>query len=349
MDYLRTFALALAMIFSATLHAASVENLYRASVETPSGITEPSDEAVIQGLQQVLVKVSGDADILSNAYIQQQLPGARNLLQQFTAIAGTSDQASQLMLDFNADAINNMISHSGVKPMGSQRPVLLVWLLAEQVRQKDFIPYGSDELSVIEAEAAVRGLPLQLPLLDLQDQTALAVTDAWGLFEAPVQAASQRYNTDSVIVAKLEPIANEQARLSWIQITPQGQVQRYSESGEQAMLLKQLVNRAADELFNPVPVVSHGLSHFQQGTALEVSGVNALADYLSILRFVQSLPVVNKVVLEYVQGNRLRFRVQLDGSEQQLQQAIGIESRLQVMEQQLNSDGSLSLTYHWQG
>jgi len=65
---------------------------------------------------------------------------------------------------------------------GKQRPSTLVWLVVEDEGGRRLI--GTDEeseyLSVLKERASVRGIPMLIPLLDLEDNARLKPSDVWG-------------------------------------------------------------------------------------------------------------------------------------------------------------------------
>src|SRR5258706_15949695 len=55
------------------------------------------------------------------------------------------------------------------------------------------------------AVADERGLPVTLPLLDVQDLRAVTFADVWGGFEDRVAAASARYRADALLIGRVRP------------------------------------------------------------------------------------------------------------------------------------------------
>ncbi len=52
-------------------------------------------------------------------------------------------------------------------------------------------------------EFSRRGVPVQLPVFDLADTTAVSPEDAWRLDATVLQAASVRYNVGNVVAGRL--------------------------------------------------------------------------------------------------------------------------------------------------
>ncbi|WP_286238218.1 DUF2066 domain-containing protein [Neptuniibacter halophilus] len=343
MDLMRTFFTALLIILSLPLNAATVTDLYRATLPVSQQSAAPDQAALQQGLRQVLVKVSGNKALLGNPLIQSQLSAAPGFLQQFS-YQGTVD-AQKLVLDFSPAAVNELLSRSGFKPLGESRPAVLVWLATELQGERDFVLAEDSLQDQLSDKAALRGLPLQFPLLDLTDQAALPVSDLWGLFAEPVAQASKRYRPDAVVAGRITPTPAGKVQLDW-SLSGSSDPQRFSSTGTLDEVLTELVETTADQILQPV--VTHGLSYYQKGIAVRVSNVNSLAAYIQLNDFLKSLPVVREVNTERARGSDLVLRVQLDGSEARLQQAISVDQRLQPADLIANPDGSRSLSYRWQ-
>lgn len=347
MDFKRTLISALIILLSPCAMAGSVADLYRAKLIVPSQVSMPDEQTTLNGLKQVLVKVSGDDDIARNSLIKQQLGAAGDFLQQYSFLAASQvGQQQALVLDYNPALVDALITRTGKKPLGENRPTVLLWLASSLNGTRDFVSVESAELTALLAAADRRGLPVQLPLYDLEDQAALPVSDLWGLFEGALRGASERYNPDAVIAARLSKTASGMTQIEWDLFSDSGS-QRHSSLGEMNNVMNEVVDTAADQLFNPV--VSHSLSYFQTGVAVHISNINSYADYVQFTDYLQSLPVVSLVSIERINGSEFVFRLELDGDQLQLQQAMGLDPRIQALDLKRNADGSQTLSYSWQG
>ncbi len=350
MDLMRTFIATLLIVFSQLVTAGTVDNLYRAELTTTAQQEAPSQEELVSGLQQVLVKVSGRSDILGNPNIQQQLSAAGNFLQQYSyqpsePVEVSKAPAQRLFIDFNQTSVDNLILHSGIKPLGPQRPTVLLWLASDSSGVQEFLNTDTKAVKALLQQAEKRGLPLQMPLFDLADQTSLPVSDLWGLFNESIEQASSRYRPDAVLAARIQQSSSGFNQVDWLLLTANNQ-QRYSTAGELWAVAEELVNVTANQLFQPV--ISHDLSFFQTGVAVHISNIRTMADYIQVTDYLKSLPVVSTVKPERVIGNDITVRLELDGSNEQLSQAMALEPRLQAMDIMRQPDGTQVLRYYWQ-
>lgn len=346
MDFLRVCITGLLLSLSTLISAGTVSGLYSTDIAATADQQAPTQTQIIAGLKQVLIKVSGSRGLDANPIVKQKYPVAETLLQQFVYKESESGEGAVVTLQYDREAINNLIQQAGIKPLGTQRPTLLVWLVSDQTGSPDHILSHYPEIQILRNAASSRGLSLQLPLLDLSDQAAMPAGEIWGLFEGSIKAASKRYKPDAIAAVKLQSFGVQGVQLNGL-LLDQAKIEPLSANGDVNAVLTQMVNEVADHLLEPV--VNYKLSHFQAGVAINVSNITSLSDYNLLTRFLEELPVVKKVVPERVYGSEVTLRLQLEGSEQQLIQSIGMELRLNAIESLRNLHGLKILSYRWQG
>jgi len=344
MNILRSIMAMLLLVLCQPVFAAVVSDLYRSKISISQQTAAPSEAQISQGLADVLIKVSGNLQITQDAQIQQQLLAPASTLKQFSYTQDSS--SSYLLLDYHPAMVDALIARTGQKPQGAQRPTVLIWFAANAEGAQDYLQARDPLYPALIKVAKQRGLPLQFPLLDLEDQVALPLTSLWGGFAQPVEQASLRYKADAVIAGRVLSTADASRSVEW-RLAHQGKSLSYTDSGSSEELAEKIIHHVADQLFNPV--VSHNLSYFQVGIAVQIEGVSNLSDYIQLIDFFKSLPLVSQVTPERAVGHQITLRLQLDGSESQLRQAISLESRLKALDSQRDQDVSAVFMYRWQG
>ena len=344
MDFIRGSVVVFWLLFSSWVSAGTVSGIYSTQLVVGEPATEPSPMQIETGLRQVLIKVSGNSAISSNPVIQGQLPNAVNLLQQFS-FKDTEQGSVILQLDYAQSLVDALVSQTGMKPLGIQRPTVLFWLATDLQKEQDYVMPEDKVVNTLRDVAATRALPVQFPLLDLTDQSSLPVADLWGLFEESIESASLRYRPDAVVAARLSYRDSGQVQLEWLFNSVHGS-KRLSGLGSDEQVIEEMVNAIADQLFKPV--ASHKLSHFQTGVEVHFSNISSLADYVQLAEFLKSLPVVNSANTERVQGDLLVMRLELDSSEEQMLQAISVEPRLTLQNRDIDNQGRTIFSYRWQ-
>jgi len=346
MDLMRSFIAVLLLAVSQFVFAGAVTDLYKVVLPVDEQRPSPSDLQVSSGLEKVLVKVSGNSSIGDDSQIQSQLQIPARTLKQFSYSA--KEDGEYLVLDFHPSVIDDLVTRTGFKPLGEQRPTVLLWFASDsdQAGEQDYLQSNDAFYKALQSAAKARGLPLQFPLFDLTDQVALNTAELWALQDQAITKASARYNPDAVIAGRLTKTSSEGVTVAGLFING-GDNQQLAESGNIDQVANAVINRVADTLFKPV--VSYKLSHFQTGVAVQVENISILSDYIRLIDFLKGLSVVSKVKIEQAIGNQITVRLELDGSEEQLRQAIALEPQLQAVDSLRNQDGSAVMIYRWQG
>lgn len=321
--------------------AGTVNDLYRAQVAVATAQSAPSQAQLQEALGKVLSKVSGQRNLSNNTQLQPLLSNANSLMQQYSYSGVTENNATLLTVDFNPQAVDQLIAQAGFKPLGQQRPTVLIWMANDQQGEQNFATPQTPVFNMIEQTAAARGLPIQWPLYDLTDQTTLLVSDLWGLFSDAVEQASARYRPDAVVAVRFKYAPSGIVTMDGLLLNGREPI-RFSSSGDATTLAQELANNTADRLL--MPIVNHRLSDFQSGLAIQIDNIRSLADYDAVETTLKGLAVVSKVKSEQVQGDRVTLRVELSGNQAQLLEAIALEPRMQA----LDLANSQTLQYYWQ-
>src|SRR5690606_25504380 len=121
-------------------------------------------------------------------------------------------------VEFNAARVSQALAQRNRPVWGPERPLTLLWVAFDDGFGERVLLGANDAgvaagsplaelLQTTRAELAAaadeRGLPIALPLLDLEDLQALTFTDVWGGFEEPIRAASARYGADSILIGRV--------------------------------------------------------------------------------------------------------------------------------------------------
>lgn len=193
------------LVWTHTTMAGSVVDLFAARIDVESQSSRAQSEAARQAMRQVLVKVSGSDDILKDDTIRQQIRSAANYLRGYKF--EVEQGKTRYVAEFSEQAILRLVRTNGFPVWDSRRPDTLVWLAHELPGslERELLSEASvtDIKAVLETNAQARGVPLDYPLLDLEDVQSLGVFDVWGGFTETVREASQRYGTDLVVAARI--------------------------------------------------------------------------------------------------------------------------------------------------
>ncbi|MFQ5643220.1 MAG: DUF2066 domain-containing protein [Thiogranum sp.] len=314
------------MLVSAAAHAARVTDLFRIEVDAGGRDTVARDAALGVALHDVLVRVTGSTDAVKGPAAQALLKQPGRFVEQFRfldapARAPDSEQQLRLWVQFDGVALAREIRRAGLPYWGRERPDVLVWLAVDDRGQRYLVGEDSQSVAVdaLHRAASGRGLPLTVPLMDLQDQRAVKFTDVWGGFVGSVQAASQRYRPQVILLGKME---RARGRSDWrIEWTLLGDGSRQNWRGRANGLaagIGQGIAGAADWLAVQYAVMSADASL----RSLVVEGVRNLEDYARVSRYLASLAPVEVVQVARVSGEEVEFNLQLRAAERNLRQVL---------------------------
>ncbi|WP_434761962.1 DUF2066 domain-containing protein [Vibrio fortis] len=192
-------------LLAAPSYALTQVDIFSAEVAINSEQKEPERAARNEGMQQVLVRATGQTDVATNETVQKAMRQSAQYLSQMSF--GETSEQTTLRMRFNGAQIRNLLTQAQLPYWPDTRSNVLVWLVEEQNYDKNIVwEHSNSPLATgIQQNAKMRGLPITLPVGDFDDITGIATSDLWGGFVAPISQASQRYPVDAVLVVRAQP------------------------------------------------------------------------------------------------------------------------------------------------
>jgi len=326
----------LLVTWSSTVPAAEVAGLYQAEVTVSGQQREERRVALRVALEQVLVKVTGRRDVMVDAALTEAAKNPARYIQQYryrTARDGVPHGRSEMLwVQFDRGAINRLLREAELPIWGRARPSVVVWLAVERRGRRSLV--GSDDAGVlrstVEARAADRGLPLIVPLLDLEDQSRLRVSDVWGGFDDPVLAASRRYHGDAVLVARAFQVLRGLWEVRW-SLLGEGLAERWSTQADVlGIALDEGIDKAADMLAARFASLQGEVA--EGAVELLITEVNSLGDYARAVAYLKSLDLVTGVRATRLARGQAWFRLDTAVGRNAVARAIGLGRTLEPLE-----------------
>lgn len=269
-----------------------------------------------QGLEQVLIKASGNENIASNGVIKKALNHGSNYLAQFKY--GTLNDEASMVMDFNSAQVMSLLSQADVIYWPTERENILVWLVDDSGSERLVGWEQSDLESINDLQNASNyfGLPITLPLGDMDDLTNISATDLWGNFAEPLSKASQRYPSDAVLVLKVSHEAS-QAQVDWqlYDFAPEK-----ISSNKTAPLSGSELGNTSDAIRDSIAKVSAYYAQQNKASANQqaddslqanFSGIYNVTDFFTLERLLKSLKSVASVQVRSIQGSQVNFTIEL--------------------------------------
>ena len=293
-------------------------------------------ELKVLALKQVLVKTSGNADIINF----QETDLAVKKVDQFLSQYGYQNlfNTRYFMAVFDQFKINQVLKDMQQPIWGETRPITLIWLVTDGGNERQFV---SDNLINQNSDSSLspvflnqqynRGIKLQFPIMDLEDRLALSISDVSGRFYNEIAMATKRYGVDHFVAANLKQIDTETWSLSWELIKSSAKQNKILVAdkirGKKTQLESQMVNKIADYYASQYAVSENQGEKFSQ--TIYIDGVNSLAKLSQLNKVLTDLLAVASFEIRSVQGGQVTVDIKINGGFNSFKNGLFVQSNLQ--------------------
>ncbi|QYZ66876.1 MAG: hypothetical protein OI74_00190 [Gammaproteobacteria bacterium (ex Lamellibrachia satsuma)] len=337
MIFKQTWLILLLLLWCTGAVAERVSGLYEAAVPVVGQGAQARAPAMREAFGQVLIKISGNRDLLQQEDLAKRLKRAPRYVQQYRyrmLEQPLSDDPAPvvdpenplpdrlLWVRFDEKAVNRLLREASVPVWGGTRPSTLVWLTRDAkgrrtLYQQDMEP----ELATTVTETAdQRGLPVVMPLMDLEDRNALQVSDLWGDFEENIRRASQRYLPDVILAGRLHRQGGQAWSGDWTLYLPDGVEQWQIQGKSDLALAREGVQQAVDLL--AARFAPQSASQGVEALRIRVSGMLNLADYVLVKDYLRSLVMIEQLDLLAAGSEQVSFLARVQGGREALERGI---------------------------
>ena len=352
--------LVLLLVVAQKLDAVTLENLYQAEVLSESQSDAQRRIDASEGLSQVLTRVSGRSDILQNPVIVAALKTPEQYYSEFSyaRVEAVNDEAAALpqpgldplpaetprqvmRIRFAPSLIAKILREADLPVWGSNRPSVLNWMAIDDESGRQVLGEANPSLfaKTLNQAARARGVPLLLPLWDLEDSRGVSSSEIWGRFLGRIEAASKRYSPDKILVFRAESEFSNQWRGDW-SLGEGGQWRSGTVYGEsQAQLATALVGVLASVLSEQYAVTST-----RSEVRLTVEGITEIQDYAEVSRYLEGLTQVMSVQPVRILTDMVEFKLRSEGEVQQIIDVIALDRKLSLLRL---DESSSTLWYRW--
>ena len=305
--------------------------LFESEIVVSDQSPQVRNAALDGALREILVRVTGQPDVLNSEAARSLLASSQQLVQQYRYFteSGKEPPLLKLWVRFDGAAIRQALQQQGVAYWGGERPDTLVWLAVEDRGNRYVVApgEGGDVYREVEAAGRSRGVPLIFPLMDLEDQTRVRFADIWGGYTATVISASQRYSPPAILIGRLNRTASGGWAARW-QLEMGGRRHAWSDTHpELAALAGQGINELAGLQAAQLAVTTPDAAG--SDIVITVDGINDLAAYARTGNYLAALSAVRSVQLDEASGAAIHYRLQLNGNLQDLERTVAVGSMLE--------------------
>ncbi|EOH0514981.1 DUF2066 domain-containing protein [Vibrio fluvialis] len=328
---MRYLALLMVGLMSLPAFALTKVNLYQTEVVIDEQQDNADAAARINGMQQVIVRATGDKESVTNDVIQKALRQNSQYLNQISY--GQQGDTKTIRMGFSGPHIRTLLTQAQLPFWPENRANLLVWLVEESNydRSISWEHANTSLLNQLKASAQLRGLPITVPVGDFDDITGVQVSDLWGGFAQPISLASQRYPTDAVLVVRAQG-----SNLRWtlydqnaanMIAAPKSPISgQASGNNAAADMVDELSDYYAKK--NAVLVSSES----SEAVLASFKPVNGAISFFTLEENLKRLSSVASLDIMKIQGNNVTFKVHLLTSESEFEQEVLRMGRVEKVE-----------------
>ncbi len=258
----RLFALCLPL-FSLPALAVPVSGLYQVREAVTSQQPEERSAALNRALETLVLRLTGDAKALQSPALEGVRQDPQQLVSQYVYEGDT------LVVDFDPLTTENKLRQAGLPLWGANRPAILTWWLNSSAEGASLVGDGQEAAAPLQQAAQHRGLPLRLPLADLQEQLAATPESLGATQPDALREPSERYAADALLAVQAREDGGQwqaEWRLWLGDAREQGKAQ-----GADQQALADAVLLAVSERLAPRFLVKPGAA---SALTLEVQGAN---------------------------------------------------------------------------
>lgn len=299
--------------------------MYSAQLEVDDRQSASLASAQREGLAQVLVKATGRDDSLANERVQAALRRPSRYLLGYSYEA--SGDALQLRVDYDEGVVQELLAEAGLPLWTSNRPTVLAWLvLNEETRSFASSERSPEAVAELHKSFDRRGVPLQQPLYDLEDASAISPGEAWRQDSAALFAASRRYGDVLLLTGRAARLSNGSVSGDW-RFLDQAQWRtvsvRTSSLAEFTDAGAALVAASLAERYAVIRDSGDAYSGFE----LSVRGVRSFQDFRAIRDALSSMEAVSYVVPRNLQGDLLLLRLEAEADSNRFERILELDKR----------------------
>ncbi|MDA3870594.1 MAG: DUF2066 domain-containing protein [Gammaproteobacteria bacterium] len=299
-----------------TASAVAVADLFEVRMTVLDESREVRRTALDDGLVEVLIRVSGDSELLQK--IEQ--PPADDYVQRFeysehdAALSGgvAGEKLQRLWVRYNATRVLDFLRRQNIPIWGEHRSQTVIWLAVRDGGQR-YILKETDKSPIknsVDDAFSRRGIPAIWPKNDEADQQTIRFADVWAGFAEPLQKASKRYSAGSIIAANLDWTGTEW-KGEW-SLLMADELKKWSLSGaDYASVIAKAADLIADTMGQKFAALETFDVSQQKKVMMEIDKVRSVEAFRAIENYLSSLSAVQSVQLSKVEPERVFFELAL--------------------------------------
>lgn len=292
--------------------------------------------AIREGLSRVFVRVTGMESITEEDAVKEALTRSQNFISAsrfaaseefFTNILGERVPTKRMVLTYDRKQVEDFLVRNRLPVWREFRPEVVVWV-ADRSEGFDRLLADSDNnapANALRQAAQRRGVPIVLPLMDLEDTLNVTFADVFGLFSSDIETASARYSPDAILAGRVNQVG-EQFQGDWLFLFKGERIRLPTVVGDEQEVMSAAIDLAAQRLtrqyafiFDPALVGTYSLI---------VNNVLALQQLAEVEQYLKSINIITRVSLRSLTETAVAFDIQISGDRTQLVDVFELDKLL---------------------
>ena len=351
---------AIFLCFSLYASADQTLDLYRVLVPVGDQSVESRDSGINKAFSSMLIKLSGDSQIMQSPQLQPFLTDPKAFLDSvgFGEIDKLgSDAKVEMALDvkFDRTFVDKLLKQAQVPIIEASRPNFLVWLMVDDLEngrrvvdeslagQAKSVEPLFEVLSALSLAMQERAISYFFPSYDLEDQLSVSANEAWALRVDKLNKASQRYAADGWFAIRVFKASDGQVRGAWA-YQREGKREMDDFQGESLLgLMTGSIDSVLDSLLRPHTYIPQ----LETNRLLaQIKGVYNFAAYQSAKAQLEKLEMVESLSVYSVNKDELVLAIETNVRADLLHAEL-LRSDFLESDKSLDNRSIGRLTYRW--
>lgn len=284
-----------------------VDWLYDVEVPARSQAGEDQRSAVRSALREMLMRMTGLENLPMSEPVVRALNSPEQYYVKYRFVQARDDEEQRLQVSFEPKAVQELVSEAALPIWSADRPRVLAWLAIRENGRIRVLDSTSDHplAEGLRQRSRQRGVPLRLPLLDLEDRELISPPAVWDGFTFSLHAASRRYGADVVLVGRASLHANGAWQTRWeFWLNDAPREFSYSDATIEAGATK-----AMDEVSNELMQRSAVFGLDATMIEIAVKGAGSIHGYAALMRHLSNLEYIERVHLTAAERETLALRI----------------------------------------
>ncbi len=344
-------SLCFALFLPISLQAAMPDELYSAEVPVKSRDKDDFEAGLRKVLLKVLAKNSSSSrqDILQNPSMAGDLESGHRYVEQFSyraedrpAVEGEDVQQLFLKASFPATVIRDFLQRGNLKLWPANRPTTLVLPI---VNKGGILMYSSDSrLNRYDIRRRIKDAAndkgIVSKVVNTRQLPGVSVNELWYWNIPAIKAATAEVKKDAVLVVRMAMTSDGSVRGGAILIENEKSSTFDVIGNNVNQFMQRLMASLADSWSEQYSI---NLQHGGNEQLIIVDGIKNHQDYTQMMRFLETMDIVEQVYLVQAEAHRLSLSISLKTDTEQFERSLSMSKKFQRQASQASA-----FHYHWQ-